>query len=70
MVSNILQNVFQSQPGLGGSGDDLIGRQDETIATGVPQLEGKGVLNACVVSPVDAAATGLIWEEEMSTRWR
>ena len=52
--------MFQSQPGLGGRGDDLIGWQNETIATSVPQLEGVGVLDAHVIRPVNAAATGLI----------
>jgi len=64
MITDVLHDVFQGQPGLGGGRDDLIGWQDETIATGVPQLEGKGVLDAEVVGPVDAAAAGLIWEEE------
>lgn len=52
--------MFQSEPGLGGGGDDLIGWQNETIATGVPQLEGKGVLDALVVGPVNAATSGWI----------
>lgn len=64
MVTDVLHDVFQSQPGLGGGGDDLVGWQDETIATCVSQLEGIGVLDAQIVRPVDAAATGSIWEEE------
>lgn len=60
MVTDILHDVFQTQPGLRGSGDDLTGWQDETVATCVPQLEGKGVPDAQVVRPVNAAAAGLI----------
>lgn len=64
IVTDVLHDVFQSEPGLWGRGDDLIGRQDESVATGVPQLEGKGVFDAHLVGPVNAAATGLIWEEK------
>lgn len=60
MVTDVLHDVFQGEPGLGGRGDDLIGRQDETIAAGVSQLKGVGVLDAHVVGPVNAATTGLI----------
>lgn len=60
VVPDVLHHVLQSQPGLGGRGDDLIGWQDESVATGVPELEGEGVLDAQVVGPVDAAAAGLI----------
>lgn len=60
MVTDVLHDVFQSQPGLRGGGDNLIGRQDESIAAGVPQLEGKGIFDTSIVGPVDAAATGLI----------
>lgn len=56
----MLHDVLQSQPGLRGGGDDLIGWQDETIATSVSQLEGVGVLDAQVVRPVDAAAAGWV----------
>lgn len=54
----------QSQPRLLGRGDDLIGRQDEAVAAGVPQLEGVGVFNALVVGPVDGAAAGLVWKQK------
>lgn len=60
MITDVLHDVFQSEPGLGGGGDDLIGRQDESVAAGVPQLEGKGIFDANIVGPIDAAATGLI----------
>lgn len=60
VVTNVLHHVLQSQPGLGGRGDDLIGWEDEAVAAGVPELEGEGVLDAEVVGPVDAAAAGLI----------
>lgn len=52
--------MFQGQPRLRGGGDDLIGGQDEAIATGVPQLEGEGVPDAQVIGPVNTATTGLI----------
>lgn len=57
---DVLHHVLQSQPGLRGCRDDLIGRKDEAVATGVPELKGERVLDAEVVRPVDAAATGLI----------
>lgn len=60
MVMDVLHHVLQSQPGLRGCRDDLIGRKDEAVATGVPELKGERVLDAEVVRPVDAAATGLI----------
>lgn len=60
MVADILNDVFQGQPGLGSSGDDLIGWQDETMATSVSQLKSKGVFDAQIVGPVNTAATGLI----------
>lgn len=60
MITDVLHDVLQGQPGLGGGRDDLTGRQDETVASGVPQLEGVGVLDAQVVGPVDAATAGLI----------
>lgn len=50
----------QGQPRLLGSGDDLIGRQDEAKAASVPQLKGVGVLDAVVVGPVHGAAAGLV----------
>lgn len=61
---DILHDIFQSQPGFGGSGNDLIGWQDETVATSVPELKGERVLDAQVVGPVDASATSLICKEE------
>lgn len=60
MVTDVLHDVLQSQPGLRGGGDDLAGWQDETIATSVSQLEGEGVLDAHVIRPVNAAAAGWI----------
>lgn len=63
MVTNILHYVFQTQPCLRGGGDDLIGWQEESVASGVPQLEGKGIFDANVIGPVDAATTGRVWEE-------
>lgn len=60
MITDILHDVFQGQPGLRSSGDDLISWQDETIATSVSQLEGKGVFDAQIVGPVNTTSTGLI----------
>lgn len=60
MVTDILHDVFQSQPRLGGGGDDLTGWQDESVVSGVPQLKGKGIFDTSIVGPVDAASTGLI----------
>ncbi|KAK0144910.1 BLOC-1-related complex subunit 5 [Merluccius polli] len=64
MIADVLHDVLEGQPGLRSRGDDLIGWQEEAIATGVPQLEGVGVFDACVVRPVDAAATGLVWKRK------
>lgn len=41
MVSDVLQDGLQPQPSLLGGGDDLIGGQEEAMATSVPQLKGK-----------------------------
>lgn len=60
MITHIFHDVLKTQPGLGGSWNDLIGWEEEAIATGVTQLEGKGVFDTDVVSPVDASTTGLI----------
>ena len=60
MVIDVLDEVLEGKPRLGGGGDNLIGWQDETIASSVPQLEGVGVLDTQVVGPVNAATTGLI----------
>uniref|UniRef100_A0A0E9UWM9 Uncharacterized protein n=1 Tax=Anguilla anguilla TaxID=7936 RepID=A0A0E9UWM9_ANGAN len=53
-----MMTIRASQVSWGG-GDDLIGRQDEAVATGVPQLEGVGVLDALVVGPVDGRRRSL-----------
>lgn len=60
MVPDVLHQMFESQPSLRGGGDDLAGGQDKAITASVPQLEGVGVLDAQVIGPVNAAATGLI----------
>ncbi len=49
ILPGVLHDGHQGQPGLLSSGDDLIGRQDETIAASVSQLKGVGVLDALVV---------------------
>lgn len=60
VVLGVLHDGHQSQPSLLGSREDLVGWQDETIVTGVSQLEGVGVLDALVVGPVNTDATGLV----------
>lgn len=56
----MIHDGHESQPSLLGCGEDLIGRQDEAIATSVPQLKGVGVLDSLVVSPVDGSPTSLV----------
>lgn len=51
---------LQSFPRLLGSGDNLAGRQQEPVASRVPELEGEGVLNALIVGPVDGSSACLI----------
>lgn len=60
VIQGVIHDGHQSQPGLLGGGDDLIGRQDEAIPSSVPQLKGVGVLDALVVGPVDGAPAGLV----------
>lgn len=50
----------QSQPGLLGGGQDLVGWEDEAVATSVSQLKGVGVLDPLFVGPVNGTATGLV----------
>lgn len=63
VLQGVVHDGHQSQPGLSGSGDNLIGWQQEAIATSVPQLKGVGVLDALVVGPVHGATTGLVYDE-------
>lgn len=60
VLEGVVHDDHESEPSLPGSGDDLIGRQEEAEAPGVPQLEGVGVLDALDVGPVDAASAGLV----------
>lgn len=62
VLQGVVHDGHQSQPGLSGSGDNLIGWQQEAIATSVPQLKGVGVLDALVVGPVHGATTGLVYD--------
>lgn len=62
VLEGVIHDGHQSQPSLGGSGDDLIGWQDEAVTASVPQLEGVGVLDALVVGPVDGATTSLVYK--------
>ena len=56
----MLHDGHQSKPRLLGSGENLIGWQDESIATGVPELKGVGVLDTLVVGPVNGSSAGLV----------
>lgn len=56
----MVHDGHESQPSLLGGGEDLIGRQDEAIATSIPQLEGVGVLDSLVVGPVNGSPTSLV----------
>lgn len=56
----MIHDGHESQPSLLGCGEDLIGWQDEAIATSVPQLKGVGVLDSLVVGPVNGSPTSLV----------
>lgn len=58
----MLHDGHEGEPRLLSGGDDLVGRQDETIAPSVSQLKSVGVFDALVVGPVDGATAGLILE--------
>lgn len=60
VLEGVIHDGHQRQPSLPGSGDDLIGRQDEAVPTRVPQLKGVGILDALVVGPVNGATAGLV----------
>lgn len=60
MIPDVLHDVLQAQPRLRRRGDDLVRGQQESIASGVPQLKGERVFDANVVRPVNAAAAGWI----------
>lgn len=60
VLIGVIHDGHESQPSLPGCGDDLVGWQDEAIATSVPQLEGVGVLDALVVGPVNGSSTSLV----------
>lgn len=57
----MIHNGHQGQPSLPSGGDDLIGREEEAVAAGVPQLKGVGVLDALVVGPVNGVPAGLVY---------
>ena len=63
VLESVIHDGHQSQPSLLGSGDDLIGRQDEAVATCVPKLKCVRVLDALVVGPVNCATAGLIYNQ-------
>jgi len=64
VVSHILHDCFQTQPGLLCSGDNLGSWKEEPIATRVSQLEGKWEFDAIIIAPVNAASTGLVWKRK------
>lgn len=64
VVSHILHDCFQTQPGLLCSGDNLGSWKEEPIATRVSQLEGKWVFDAIIIAPVNAASAGLVWKRK------
>lgn len=60
IIFGVLHDGHQGQPGLLSSGDDLVGRQEETIAASVSQLKGVGVLDALFIGPVNSDSISLI----------
>lgn len=67
----MVHDGHQSQPGLLGGGDDLIGWQDEAVTASVPQLKGVGVLDALIVGPVDGATAGLVGSKSTAVKhWK
>ena len=69
ILVGVIHDGHQSQPSLLGGGDDLIGGQEEAVMTGVPQLEGVGVLDALVVGPVNGATAGLVYKWNRYYSW-
>ncbi len=63
VITNILHNVSESIPRLSCSGNDLVGRQEESIFTSVTQLKSKGIFDATLVSPVNTCTTSWFWKE-------
>lgn len=63
VFESTIHDGLQSQPSLLRSRNDLAGRQEEAVATGIPQLKGVGVLDGLVVGPVNAATTGLVYDQ-------
>ncbi len=63
VITNIFHNVSESIPRLPCSGNDLVGRQEESIFTSVTQLKSKGVFDATLVSPVNTSTTSWFWKE-------
>ncbi|RXM31571.1 Coatomer subunit gamma-2 [Acipenser ruthenus] len=59
-TNSMLHDGLNSQPGLLGGRNDLVGRQYKPISTSVTQFKGVGVLDALVIGPVNGATTGLI----------
>lgn len=60
MVSDVLHDGLQAEPGLLCCGQDLLGRQEEAIEACVSQFKGERVFDAEVICPVDAPTTGLV----------
>lgn len=60
VLRGVSHKGHQGQPGLLGSRNDLVGRQDKAVAASVPQLKGVGVLDSLVIGPVHSGSTSLI----------
>lgn len=63
----MLHDGLQPQPGLLGSGDDLVGWQEEAIVAGISQLKRERILDAIIVCPVNAAPTSWVCKSEKKT---
>lgn len=60
VIQGMLHYGPYRHPCLLGCGDDLCSWQQEAIAPCVPELEGKGILDATVIGPVHGDSTGHI----------
>lgn len=70
MISRMLHDDHQAQPGLLGSRDDLAGRKHEAVAACVPQLKRERIFNALFIGPVDGSTTSLVCIKERGSHQR